>query len=76
MLSPAWLSTPFLARVMKEMLRIASAETDWRSHSLTPGWFCQAFILRGVSGFCLFAARRSLQSRSIQSLARNVQDSP
>eukprot|EP00972_Heterocapsa_arctica_P078975 11645994-Heterocapsa_arctica.AAC.1 len=35
MLSPVR-TAPFLVRKMKEMLRIASAETDWRSHSLTP----------------------------------------
>eukprot|EP00972_Heterocapsa_arctica_P026005 3827698-Heterocapsa_arctica.AAC.2 len=57
MLSPVRLSTPFLGRRRKEMLRIASAETDWRSHSLTAAWLCQAFLLRSVSGFCLLAAR-------------------
>eukprot|EP00972_Heterocapsa_arctica_P059517 8775512-Heterocapsa_arctica.AAC.1 len=35
MLSPVR-TTPFLVRYTKEILRIASAETDCRSHSLTP----------------------------------------
>eukprot|EP00972_Heterocapsa_arctica_P090530 13357153-Heterocapsa_arctica.AAC.1 len=58
------------------MLRIASAETDCRSQSLTPASFCHALILRMNSGPRLLAAKRSLQTRSIQSLAWNVQVGP
>eukprot|EP00972_Heterocapsa_arctica_P099953 14740537-Heterocapsa_arctica.AAC.1 len=57
------------------MLRMASADTDCRSHSLTPASFCHALILHLNSGARMLAARRSPQTRAIQSLAWNVQAS-